>query len=204
MEPERERVKLRNVFDIRPLEIPQVKLITPQVHRDERGFFLERYRVDAFDRAGIGCRFVQDNHSRSQRGTVRGLHFQRPPHAQAKLVSVARGKIFDVAVDVRVGSPTYGEWVGVVLDDVSLRQLFVPAGFAHGFAVLSSVADVMYKVDAPYAPEAEGGLRWDDPTVGIAWGLTGPLVSAKDQQLPALQSLTSGFTYEDAPNEPTG
>ena len=192
------------MFDVQPLEIPEVKLITPRVHRDERGFFLERYRRDAYVEAGIDATFVQDNHSRSLRGTVRGLHFQRPPHAQSKLVSVARGTIVDVAVDIRVGSPTYGQWVGVVLDDVSLHQLFVPAGFAHGFAVQSEVADVLYKVDAPYAPGAEGGLRWDDPAIGVAWGVSDAIVSAKDQRLPTLATLESGFTYGAAPDSTSG
>lgn len=192
------------MFDVQPLAFPEVKLITPQVHRDQRGFFLERYRRDAFGEAGIDAEFVQDNHSRSQKGTVRGLHFQRPPHAQAKLVSVARGTIFDVAVDIRVGSPSYGRWVGAVLDDVSLRQLFVPAGFAHGFAVRSEVADVLYKVDAPYAPGAEGGLRWDDPAVGVEWGVSDAIVSEKDRRLPTLSSVLSGFTFRPAADGASG
>jgi dTDP-4-dehydrorhamnose 3,5-epimerase len=185
------------VIDVTPLAIPEVKLVAPRVYRDERGFFLERYRRDAFEDAGIACEFVQDNHSRSQRGTVRGLHFQRPPHAQAKLVSVTRGEIFDVAVDVRVGSPTYGRWVGAVLNDDTLHQLFVPPGFAHGFVVRSEVADVLYKVDAPYAPGAEGGLRWDDPALSVDWGTAEAIVSEKDQCLPFLEGLASGFSYHE-------
>jgi len=192
------------VFDVAPLHIPEVKLITPQVHRDDRGFFLERYRRDAYVEAGIVATFVQDNHSRSLSGTVRGLHFQRLPFAQAKLVSVTHGAIFDVAVDIRLGSPTYGQWVGVVLDDVSLRQLFVPAGFAHGFAVQSEVADVLYKVDAPYAPGVEGGVRWDDPALGIDWGVAEPTVSAKDRTLPVLANVDAGFTYRVATRGASG
>lgn len=192
------------MFDVQPLDLPEVKLVTPRVFRDQRGFFLERYVRKAYADAGIGNAFVQDNHSRSQKGTVRGLHFQRPPHAQAKLVSVTRGTIFDVAVDIRVGSPTYGRWVGAVLDDVDLRQLFVPAGFAHGFAVWSGLADVLYKVDAPYAPQAEGGLRWDDPTVGVAWGVSDAVVSAKDRELASLEALVSGFTYGETPGRASG
>jgi len=183
------------VIHVDRLAIPEVKLLAPAVHRDARGFFLERYRRDAFARAGIDADFVQDNHSRSLQGTIRGLHFQRPPHAQAKLVSVARGCIFDVAVDVRVGSPTYGRWVGALLDDETMRQLYVPAGFAHGFAVRSPVADVLYKVDAPHAPAAEAGIRWDDPALAIDWGVEAPLISDKDAGLPALQALDSGFSY---------
>jgi len=184
------------VIDVTTLAVPEVKLVTPRVHRDERGFFLERYVRDAYVGAGITNDFLQDNQSRSARGTVRGLHFQRPPHAQAKLVSVTRGTIFDVAVDIRVGSPSYGRWVGAVLDEERMQQLFVPAGFAHGFAVRSDVADVLYKVDAPYAPGAEGGLRWDDPALGIDWGVGDAIVSAKDQGLPTLASLDSGFAYD--------
>lgn len=183
------------MIEVVPLAIPEVLLITPSVHRDNRGFFLERYRRDAYGQAGIGAAFVQANHSRSQRGTVRGLHFQSPPHAQAKLVSVARGVIYDVAVDVRHGSPTYGRWVGAELDDVRLQQLYVPAGFAHGFAVRSDVADVLYAVDAAYAPDAEGGVRWDDPALAIDWGVPSPIVSDKDQTWPLLDELTSGFAY---------
>ncbi|HKI55563.1 MAG TPA: dTDP-4-dehydrorhamnose 3,5-epimerase [Trueperaceae bacterium] len=191
------------MIHVEPLTFPEVRLITPRLHRDARGFFLERYRRDAFSEAGIDVVFVQDNHSRSERGTVRGLHFQRPPHAQAKLVSVVRGTIFDVVVDVRSGSPTFGRWAGAVLDDERCRQLFVPAGFAHGFAVRSDIADVLYKVDAPYAPDSEAGLRWDDPALGIDWGVPGsdvdaPIVSDKDRAWPGLSELDSGFSYRPA------
>lgn len=186
------------MIEVASLAIPEVKLITPKVHRDARGFFLERYREDLLAEAGIAVRFVQDNHSRSARATVRGLHFQRPPHAQIKLVAVARGTIYDVAVDVRRGSPTYGAWVGAILDDERMQQLFVPAGFAHGFAVRSEVADVFYKVDEAYVPGAEGGLRWDDPALAIDWGVEGAIVSEKDRKLPALADLDSGFDFDAA------
>lgn len=126
------------------------------------------------------------------------MHFQRPPHAQAKLVSVARGAIFDVAVDVRHGSPTFGQWVGAVLDDQRCQQLFVPVGFAHGFAVHSETADVLYKVTAAYAPDAEGGLRWDDPTLAIDWQVDQPIVSDKDLGWPHLPELDSGFAFHPA------
>ncbi len=192
------------MVEVRPLAFPEVKLITPRVYRDERGFFLERFRHDVLRELGIDTTFVQDNHSRSQRGTVRGLHFQRPPHAQAKLVSVARGTIFDVVVDIRVGSPSYGRWTGVILDDLDLRQLYVPAGFAHGFAVRSDVADVIYKVDAAYEPGAEGGIRWDDPTVAVSWNVPDAIVSAKDRSLPDLDAIRSGFQYVAAPDGASG
>lgn len=183
------------MIDVQALAIDDVKLVTPAVRRDDRGFFVERYRRDAYQEAGIEVAFVQDNHSRSRYGTVRGLHFQRPPNAQAKLVSVTRGQIYDVAVDVRHGSPTFGRWVAALLDDEALQQLFIPAGFAHGFAVLSSLADVVYKVDAAYAADAEAGLRWDDPALGIAWGVDQAIVSTKDRSWPGLASLVSGFSY---------
>lgn len=186
------------MLDVTPLAIPDVLLVTPRVHQDERGFFLERFQRDAYGSAGIASGFIQDNHSRSMRGTVRGLHFQRPPFAQAKLVSVVRGTIFDVAVDVRLGSPWYGTWVGTLLDDERCQQLYVPAGFAHGFAVHSDLADVLYKVDAPYAPTHEGGVRWDDDDLAIDWGTDTVVVSAKDAALPTLAGLVSGFTYLSA------
>ncbi len=183
------------MIQVVPLAIPEVLLLTPSVHRDARGFFLERYRRDAYVRAGIDAEFVQTNHSRSLLGTVRGLHFQSPPHAQAKLVSVARGAIYDVVLDVRHGSPTFGHWVGAQLDDEGLQQLYVPAGFAHGLAVHSEVADVIYAVDAAYAPHAEGGVRWDDPALAIDWGVRSAIVSDKDDAWPLLSELTSGFAY---------
>ncbi len=190
-------------MDIVPQRIPDVKLLAPRVHRDARGFFTERWRADLPE---LPQRWVQDNHSRSQRGTLRGLHYQLPPHAQGKLVGVIRGKILDVAVDLRTGSPTFGQHVSAVLDDESLKQLWVPPGFAHGFLVLSDVADVLYKVDAPYDRAAERGVRWDDPTLAIDWsaGTDGsplasagaqPLVSAKDAELPLLADAEHDFPY---------
>ena len=156
-------------MDASPLpHLPEVLRIALAPRADERGFFVERWRAEAAKASGLPA-FVQENHSRSWRGTLRGLHFQAPPHAQGKLVSVVRGRIFDVAVDLRAGSATYGRWDGAVLDGDRPELLWVPAGFAHGFLVLSDVADVVYKVDAGYAPDAEGGLRWDDPGLAIAW-----------------------------------
>jgi dTDP-4-dehydrorhamnose 3,5-epimerase len=179
---------------IRPLSrLPDVALVELDVHRDDRGFFVERWREDVAERLALPA-FVQENHSRSTRGTLRGLHYQAPPHAQAKLVSVVRGEVFDVVVDLRAGSPTYGRWDAATLSGDSPAHLWVPAGFAHGFLVTSDVADVVYKVDAGYAPGAEGGLRWDDPDLAIPWP-TGdtPLTSVKDARWPAFSSLPSPF-----------
>jgi dTDP-4-dehydrorhamnose 3,5-epimerase len=160
-----------------------VLLITPRVFRDERGFFLESWNQRAFDEAvGGPVAFVQDNHSRSVRGVLRGLHYQTEPMAQAKLITVMRGMIFDVAVDIRRDSPTFGQWVGEVLSDESREMLWIPDGFAHGFLVLSDFADVVYKTTNFYSPAHERCIRWNDPDLGIAWpvGEDAPLVSAKD------------------------
>lgn len=186
---------------VETFDVPGPLLFTPRVHRDERGYFLERWRADAHESAGLTARFVQDNLSRSRRGVLRGLHFQRPPHAQGKLVSVVRGRVLDVVVDLRRGSPTFLAHLKVVLDDEEHRQLWVPRGFAHGFLALAEVCDVLYKVDAHHAPEAEGGLRWDDPALGIDWGLgelvpeTSPVLSPKDASLPTVADGLPDFPY---------
>lgn len=177
--------------------IPDVKLLVPTVHRDARGFFTERWRSNVAD---LPANWVQDNHSRSQRGTLRGLHYQLDPHAQGKLVGVVRGRILDVAVDLRRGSPWYGRHVAVELDDEAQAQLWVPRGFAHGFLVLSEVADVLYKVDSPYDRGAERGVHYDDPALGIDWagfgsGANAPLVSEKDAVLPPLAQAEHDFVY---------
>ena len=187
-------------MELVPQSIPDVKLLVPKVHRDARGFFLERWRADASAVAGLPSRWAQDNHSRSGRGTLRGLHYQLAAHAQGKLVGVTRGRVLDVAVDLRRGSPTFGQHVKAVLDDENLHQLWVPPGFAHGFLVLSDVADVLYKVDQPYAPAAERGVRWDDPTLAIDWGLDAapglePTLSHKDAALPRLEAAEFDFGY---------
>jgi len=176
-------------------ELPGVLRIALSPHGDARGFFVERWRADAAAALGLPA-FVQLNHSRSQRGALRGLHFQAPPHAQSKLVGVVRGAIFDVVVDLRRSSPTFGRWAGTVLDDEHHELLWVPAGFAHGFLVISDVADVLYQVDAGYAPAAEGGLPWDDPGLAIAWPLVpgeAPTLSARDASWPPLADLESPF-----------
>ena len=170
--------------------IPGVLILEPRVFGDARGFFLESFNQRAFDEAvGAHVEFVQDNHSRSRRGVLRGLHFQRGEHAQGKLVRVAAGAVFDVAADIRPGSPTFGRWVGVELSAENHRQLWVPPGLAHGFLVLSESADFLYKTTAYYSPQDEGAVRWDDPDLAIAWPDVGgpPQLSAKDAAAPSLE-----------------
>jgi len=165
-----------------------VFIIEPKVIGDSRGFFFESFSRRRFAEAtGADVEFVQDNHSRSAKGVLRGLHYQLPPSAQGKLVRVAAGEVFDVAVDIRRSSPTFGQWVGAVLSAENHRQLWIPAGFAHGFLVLSDTADVLYKADAYYAPADEGSLAWNDPAIGIDWpGDGAPLLSDKDKVAPGL------------------
>lgn len=160
-------------------KIPDVLLITPKVFGDKRGFFLESFHVNRYSEVGIVGPFVQDNHSRSAQGVLRGLHFQKQ-YPQGKLVYVTQGSVFDVAVDIRRDSPTFGQWVGVTLSAEHHQQLYVPPGFAHGFCVLSDSADFHYKCTDYYHPEDEGSLRWDDPDIGIAWPIQQPQLSAKD------------------------
>lgn len=168
--------------------LPGLVLLEPRIHGDSRGFLVETFRREEWMAAGIDCEFVQSNHSRSSRGVLRGMHFQREP-GQAKLVRCARGRIFDVAVDIRSGSATFGQWEGHELDDQSHRQLFVPAGFAHGFCVLSEAADVIYNLSSYYDPETEAGFAWDDPDVGIDWPVAEPQVSERDAGAPRLAEL---------------
>lgn len=178
---------------VTPTAIPDVLLIEPRVFGDERGFFFESFNQAAFNAAvGHEVTFVQDNHSRSAKGVLRGLHFQREPHAQGKLVRVAQGAVFDVAVDIRRESPSFGKWVGVELDAHKHQQLWIPPGLAHGFFVMSESADFMYKTTEYYRPDAEGSLRWDDPVLGIAWPLEGrpPVISAKDALACPLSALS--------------
>ena len=171
-----------------------VVLIEPQVFGDDRGFFVETFSRETWRELGVEVEFVQHNHSRSSRGTLRGIHFQTEP-GQAKLVRCPRGEILDVAVDLRRGSPTYGQWEGHVLDDVKHRQLFVPAGFGHGFAVLSDVADVAYQVSSYYDPATESGIAWDDPEVGVDWRVTEPLLSERDKQAPRLAAVMDELPF---------
>jgi dTDP-4-dehydrorhamnose 3,5-epimerase len=178
-------------FEFERLEIPDVILIKPRVFEDERGYFMETYRKDEFEKAGIKGEFIQDNHSQSTYGVLRGLHFQREPYAQAKVVRCVRGEIYDVAVDLRKDSPTFGSYVNVTLSEDNKHQLFVPRYCAHGFLVMSDVAEVIYKVDNVYAPEYEGGLIWNDPDVNIPWPVKDPILSPKDKQNCSLQELVA-------------
>jgi dTDP-4-dehydrorhamnose 3,5-epimerase len=180
-------------MEVTQLPLSGLKLIRPVVYPDQRGFFVETYRSERYARAGIDCTFVQDNHSRSAQGTLRGLHYQHTP-GQAKLMRVGKGRIFDVAVDIRADSPSFGRWHGVYLDDEEHLQLFVPVGFAHGFCVVSEVADVLYKVTTPYDPATERTLRWNDPEIGVEWPVVAPILSARDEQGESLAELRKRLT----------
>ena len=172
-----------------PTDIPEILVIEPDVHVDGRGFFVETYQAERYREHGIEGPFVQDNHSRSVAGTLRGLHLQlRRP--QAKLIRVIEGEIFDVAVDVRRGSPTFGRWVGVTLTAENFRQCYVPHGFAHGFCVISAIAQVEYKCTDLYDPASEVGVAWNDPALAISWPVDQPLLSWRDSQHPTLAALT--------------
>ncbi len=176
-------------FTAEPLsELPDLWLITPNVFPDERGHFLETWQADKFRNIGIDVAFVQDNQSSSHRGVLRGLHFQLPPHAQAKLVRVVSGEVFDVAVDIRRSSPTFGKWAGQILSDATHQMLWIPTGFAHGYIALSDHAIVAYKASAVYAADAERSLRWDDGEIGIEWPEVdgGPILSSKDIEAPVM------------------
>lgn len=175
-------------MEVIDLRLEGLKLIKPKVFKDNRGFFLESFQQSTYEKMGIACPFVQDNHSFSQKDCIRGMHYQSFP-GQAKLIRVAVGKIYDVAVDIRPQSPTYGQWEAVILDDELHHQLFIPVGFAHGFCVLSEEAHVLYKVSTPYDAQFEKGFRWDDPNVNIAWPVKNPLISVRDQQAPFLHEI---------------
>ena len=178
--------------------LPGVVIIEPQVFGDARGWFMESWSAKKMEDAGIHVSFVQDNHSFSaQKGTLRGLHYQLNPMAQAKLLRASRGAIFDVAVDIRRGSPTYAQWVGVELSAENYRQLFIPRGFAHGFITLTDNVEVQYKADNLYAPDCDGNIRWDDPAIGVAWPLTPTVLSEKDANAPLLAERSElNFVYE--------
>ena len=182
-------------FKFIKLEIPEVILVESQAYLDERGFFTESYKESIFNNNGIKTKFVQDNFSYSIRGVLRGLHYQKDPKAQAKLVIVTSGEIFDVAVDIRKDSPTYGKWVGEILSSQNHRLLYVPEGFAHGFCVLSNEAYVIYKVNSEYSPNHERGILWNDPELDIPWPIDNPIMIEKDKRLPSLKNADSNFIY---------
>ncbi|MCK5215836.1 MAG: dTDP-4-dehydrorhamnose 3,5-epimerase [Candidatus Omnitrophica bacterium] len=182
-------------FHFRSAEIEGVVVVQPKYYTDERGYFAERFKASEFKEAGIDFEPKQTNFSHSERGVLRGLHFQQVPHAQAKLVDVIVGEVFDVAVDMRKGSPTYGRWSGHILSAENQKMMFIPEGFAHGFCVLSPTADVIYHCNREYTPNSEGGIRFDDSDINIQWPVRNPFVSAKDQKLPFLADIDSCFSY---------
>ncbi len=174
-------------IEVHDLVIPGLKILIPKVFEDHRGYFLESFRKEVLEEAGVDCDFVQDNRAASKKGTVRGMHYQRKP-GQAKLVSVAKGKIYDVAVDLRKGSPTFGRWFAVFLDDKEHKSLFIPTGFAHGYCVLSDEAIVTYKVSSYYDPQEERGFRYDDPEIAISWPIEHVVVSDRDLACPSFRN----------------
>jgi dTDP-4-dehydrorhamnose 3,5-epimerase len=189
------------VTAVRKLGLGDVTELRPARHGDHRGFFSEVWSASALAEAGIAADFVQDNHSFSaEAGVLRGLHYQEPPSAQAKLLRVTRGAIFDVAVDIRQTSPTFGKWVGLTISEAEWNQIYVPVGFAHGFVTLEPNTEVLYKVSAPYAPEHDRAIRFDDPAIGVEWPLNGrePILSDKDCKAPLLAEAASPFRYEGA------
>lgn len=178
-------------FIFQKTDIDDVILVKPQVFGDKRGFFLESYQKSTFCKNGIDVEFCQDNHSKSTKGVLRGLHYQKNPKAQAKLVRCSKGKIFDVAVDIRKNSPTFAKWTGAILSEENKEMLYIPAGFAHGFVVLSDEAELLYKATNEYSAENDRGIRWNDPDININWGIDfTPLISDKDTKQPFLAAIT--------------
>ncbi len=182
-------------FRFEKLDIPDIVLIELSKFGDQRGFFMETYKNSDFIANGINEQFVQDNYSRSAKGVLRGLHYQKQPNAQGKLVMVYKGEVFDVAVDIRKGSPTFGNWVSITLSEKKAQMLYIPKGFAHGFCVVSDSADFIYKVTDEYSPENERGIIWNDPSIGIDWPAIQTQLSSKDKQLPLLKDADYNFVY---------
>ncbi len=174
-------------FEFTKLDIDGLVIVQPRVFADERGFFLETYKNSDFKNSGINVEFGQDNHSYSTKGVLRGLHFQKPPSSQAKLIRVIKGAVWDVAVDMRKNSPTFLKWYGIELSEENNTMFYVPEGFAHGFITLSDKAHLMYKCSKEYDPSTDSGIRWDDPDVGVKWPMDKPLLSPKDEVLPYLK-----------------
>jgi len=184
-------------FDFQRLEIPEIVLIKPKVFGDERGFFMETFKRSDFERFGIREEWVQDNHSRSKKGVLRGLHYQLNPKAQAKLVRVVKGAVFDVAVDIRKGSPTYGKWVSVILSEENKYMIYIPKGFAHGVCILENDTELLYKVaGGEYSPEHDRSIRWNDPEINIIWPIREPTLSERDASAPFLKDADNNFIYE--------
>ncbi|AJW71804.1 dTDP-4-dehydrorhamnose 3,5-epimerase [Nitrosopumilus adriaticus] len=181
------------VFTFKRLEIKDLILIEPTLYSDNRGFFYENFKESDFIQYGISDKFVQENFSHSVKNVIRGLHFQKKPKSQAKLVSVVKGKIFDVGVDIRKNSSTYGKWVGEILSEKNHRSLYIPEGFAHGFCVLSDEADVSYKVNNEFSPENDRGVIWNDSKINVMWPIEKPIISKKDSQLPTLDESDNNF-----------
>lgn len=179
-----------------PTPIPDLCIVQPNVFGDERGYFFESFNKSHFTNAGIDAEFIQDNESLSSRGVVRGLHFQSPPTAQGKLVRVQKGRVLDIALDIRKGSPTYGEHFSIELNSVNKTMLWIPPGFAHGFATLEDDTVFLYKCTNTYSPEHEGNILWNDPALAIDWGVHHPKLSKKDEEGPLLKDFNSPFTYE--------
>jgi dTDP-4-dehydrorhamnose 3,5-epimerase len=182
-------------FIFQRLDIPEIILIEPRRFEDTRGFFMETYKYSDFLRNGIQEHFVQDNYSRSVRDVLRGLHYQRNPHAQGKLIQCIKGKNFDVAVDIRKGSPTFMQWISTELSEENNRMFYVPPGFAHGFIVVSDIADVIYKCTKEYSPEDDRGIIWNDPDIQIRWPIQEPVLSEKDSRHPLLRDADNNFEY---------
>jgi dTDP-4-dehydrorhamnose 3,5-epimerase len=183
-------------FSFTPMEIPEVFLIEPRVFPDERGFFMETYKHSEFAAHGIPETFVQCNHARSSWGILRGLHYQKNPKAQGKLVRVLAGEIYDIAVDIRSGSPTFGKWLGVSLSSENRSMLYVPGGFAHGYCVISESAEILYMATNEYAPSCEAGVVWNDPELRIPWPIDNPRLSLRDRGWPRLRDADNNFVYE--------
>ena len=182
-------------FEFSAFEISGPVLVSPLVFGDGRGFFLELYKRADFEQGGIRDHFIQDNYSKSAKGVLRGLHYQKNPKAQGKLVMCMKGNIYDVAVDIRRGSPHFGKWVGVELSEENRRMLYVPPGFAHGFQVLSDTAEVLYKCTEEYSPDDERGIIWNDPELNISWPLRDPVLSGKDKVHPLFRDADNNFTF---------
>jgi len=186
-------------FEFVRLELPGLVLVKPRIFDDGRGFFLELYKRSDFVQAGISEHLVQDNYSKSAKGVLRGLHYQKDPKAQGKLVTCIKGRIFDVAVDIRKGSPSYGKWAGAELTEENKHLLYVPPGFAHGFQVLSEAAEVLYKCTDEYSPAHDRGIIWNDPDIGVAWPLGNPQLSGKDKVHPGLKDADINFIFTQSP-----